>query len=163
MIFMFLIVFILFIGLILVLLNTITLNRSSERKYRYQRKEYFMTRHESDFYKALVEAIGAEYFIFAQVHLSSILDERIKGENWKAARAHINRKSIDFLLCDKETISPKLAIELDDWSHARADRKVRDVVVEEILAEVGLPLFRTTNTENLREGIRNALHPQQKS
>lgn len=119
--------------------------RTEKSKYQYKRKEFFMTRAEHECYDALVAAVGEKYYIFAQVHLPTIVDNRIKGQNWKAARSHINRKSVDFVLCDKEYIAPKLAIELGDRSHERPDRKDRDLEVERILQDAGLPLLRLEN------------------
>lgn len=69
----------------------------------------------------------------------------VKGQNWQGALSHINRKSVDFVLCDKSYISPKLAIELDDKSHQQEDRKTRDQELERILAEAGIPLLRLEN------------------
>lgn len=114
-------------------------------KYRYTRKQFFLTRAEHEFYDALIAAIGDKYHVFAQVHLPTILDNKVKGQDWRAALAHINRKSVDFVLCDKAYISPKLAIELDDKSHERPDRQERDKEVERILADAGLPLLRIEN------------------
>lgn len=127
--------------------------------YAYTRKEYFMTRSEHACYKALVEVVGDRYFIFAQVHLPTIVSERIKGQDWRASRAHINRKSVDFVLCDKEFISPKLAIELDDSSHERLDRQERDREVERILQQSNLPLLRITDTENLAQKVAEKILP----
>jgi very-short-patch-repair endonuclease len=79
------------------------------------------------------------------VHLSTLLDHSVKGQNWRVVLAHINRKSVDFILCDKAYISPKLAIELDDRSHERPDRQERDKEVERILKDAGLPLLRLEN------------------
>jgi very-short-patch-repair endonuclease len=132
-----------------------------KKLYVYRRKEYFMTKAERECYKALVQAVGNDYVVFAQVHLPTIIDEKIPGQDWRAARAHINRKSVDFVLCDKEYISPKLAIELDDWSHAREDRKERDTEVERLLDEAGMPLLRITDTTNLREKVIQATHGQE--
>ena len=117
--------------------------------YQYLAKKYFLTRAEQACFNALTAAVGNEYYVFAQVHLDSILNEEMRGQNWKGARAHINQKSVDFLLCDKTDISPKLAIELDDKSHERADRKERDSEVERILKEAGIPLLRLQNHGNL--------------
>ena len=114
-------------------------------RYQYKRKNFLLTRAEHKCYDALVAAVGNEYYIFAQVHLPTLLDHTIRGQNWRAALAHINRKSVDFVLCDKAYISPKLAIELDDKSHERPDRKDRDVEVERILKDAGLPLLRIEN------------------
>lgn len=114
-------------------------------KYRYRRKNFFLTRAEHECYDALVEAVGQKYYIFAQVHLPTIVDHSIRGQDWRAALAHINRKSVDFVLCDKEYLSPKLAIELDDKSHERPDRQERDKEVERILREAGVKLLRLEN------------------
>lgn len=118
--------------------------------YRYDKKKYFMTRAEHECYDALVAAVGTEYFIFPQVHISAIVDHKVKGQNWKAAFSHINGKSVDFVLCDKTYISPVLAIELDDRTHERPERQGRDVEVERILHDAGLPLLRLGNNGSFR-------------
>jgi very-short-patch-repair endonuclease len=115
------------------------------KKYQYRRKNFFMTRAEHECFDALFKAIGNEYFIFAQVHLPTLVDHKISGQNWKIALSHINRKSVDFVLCDKNYISPKLAIELDDKSHERPDRQERDREVESILKNAGITLLRLEN------------------
>ena len=114
-------------------------------KYRYNRKNFFLTRAEHECYDTLVEAVGTEYRIFAQVHLPSLVEHTVRGQGWRAALAHINRKSVDFVLCDKAYLSPKLAIELDDKSHERPDRQDRDREVERILREARVPLLRLEN------------------
>ncbi len=123
--------------------------KAGKKQYIYGVKKFFMTRSENDFYHGLVQAVGNEYVIFAQVHLPTIVDEKLPGQDWRAARARIDRKSVDFVLCDKEYLNPRLAIELDDISHERPDRHERDGFVEEILKQAGLPLLRIQNSENL--------------
>lgn len=81
-------------------------------KYQYKRRNFFLSRAEHECYDALVAAAGAEYYIFAQVHLPTLVDHKIKGQNWRGAFRHISEKSVDFVLCDKAYISPKLVIEL---------------------------------------------------
>lgn len=60
------------------------------------------------------------------------------------------------------TLFPVLAIEYDDRSHERPDRKERDIEVENILASVGLPLLRIQNhgkpnPEEIKEKIAGVL------
>ncbi len=141
-------------------------NVEEKVKYYYTRKNFFMTKAEHGCYDALVEAVGSDYRIFAQVHLPTLVDHTIRGQDWRAALAHINRKSVDFVLCDKAYLSPKLAIELDDKSHERADRQERDREVECILREAGLPLLRVPNHSNLdpnklKEEIIDAINFEQ--
>lgn len=116
-----------------------------KKKYQYKRKNFFLTRAEHECFDALMAAVGKDYFIFAQVHLPTLIDNKVVGQNWRAAFRHINGKSVDFVLCDKAFMSPKLAIELDDKTHERPERQERDVEVERILQEAGVPLLRLQN------------------
>ena len=147
-------IFYIIIGIILVIAAAIAVSRGGfvgveeKAKYRYDRKNFFLTRAEHECYDALVEAVGAEYRIFAQVHLPTLVDHTVRGQDWRAALAHINRKSVDFVLCDKAYLSPKLAIELDDKSHERSDRQERDREVERILRDAGVTLLRIENRGN---------------
>lgn len=116
-----------------------------KKKYQYKRKNFFLTRAEHECFDALMAAVGNDYLIFAQVHLPTLIDNKVVGQNWRAAFRHINGKSVDFVLCDKAYVSPKLAIELDDKTHERPERQERDVEVERILKEAGVPLLRLDN------------------
>ena len=117
----------------------------TSKKYSYSKKDFIMTRAEHECFDALVKAVGEKYHVFPQVHLPSIVNNKVVGQNWKGAFNHINQKSVDFVLCDKAYLAPKLAIELDDKSHEREDRIDRDGEVERILKEAGLPLLRLEN------------------
>jgi very-short-patch-repair endonuclease len=128
-----------------VVLEILRGQRKEPTKYHYKHKDFFMSRAEHECYDALSVAVGKDYLIFAQVHLPTLLDNKVVGQNWRGAFRHINGKSVDFVLCDKAYISPKLAIELDDKTHERRDRKERDVEVERVLEEAGLPLLRLEN------------------
>jgi len=137
-------------------------------KYDYKRRNFFLTRAEHECYDALIQAVGQEYLVFAQVHLPTLLDNKVVGQNWNAAFRHISQKSVDFVLCDKAYISPKLAIELDDKTHERPDRQDRDREVERILKGAGMPLLRLENhgkfnPQDLAEKIRGVLNSSDNS
>jgi len=99
-------------------------------KYTYGRKKFLLTKPEHEFYDILMDIVGDMHRVFVQVPLRSLVDHTVARQNWKGALGHINQKSIDFVICDKESISPIFAIELDDSSHNRADRQKRDGDVE---------------------------------
>lgn len=119
--------------------------------YKYQAKQYFMTKSENDFFHMLDNVAGDRYYIFPQVHLSAILDEKIKGQNWKAAFKHINGKSVDYVLCNKQTLKPVYAVELDDYTHNYSDRQERDQEVERMFQSAGILLVRFNNYKSLNE------------
>lgn len=101
-------------------------------KYQYTRKQFVMTQAENNFYQVLQQAVGSAYVIFPQVHLDTFLNHRTKGQNWAGALSTIQRKSVDFLICNRNYYNPLVAIELDDSSHQREDRIVRDAKVDAI-------------------------------
>jgi len=113
--------------------------------YQYRRKEYLISKAEHEFFNILTENLGDKYFVFPQIHLSTFLDNKVVGQDWHGALRHIDEKSVDFVICDKVYIKPLLAIEVDDKSHDRSDRRARDIEVEGILKEAGFPLLRFEN------------------
>lgn len=116
-----------------------------------------MTQTEAEFFVRLNQVVEERYFVFPQVHLSALLDHRVKGQDWRYAFRHINGKSVDFVLCDKQTLRPTYAIELDDKTHERNDRKKRDNEVERIFEEADLPLVRFASKDVSESEIISAL------
>ncbi len=117
-------------------------NKKQKKKYIYRKKKYLLTKSESYFFDVLQRVMGDSFRIFPQIHLSSILEHRIKGQGWDGAFSHINGKSVDYVLCNKEDYTIVCAIELDDITHNREDRKKRDEEVESIFQQARLPLVR---------------------
>lgn len=133
------------LGAIFLFVESKTSINASKKGYKYKRKDFFMSRAEHECYDALIVAVGDKYYVFPQVHLPTLIDNKVVGQNWKGAFSHISQKSVDFVLCDKLYISPKLAIELDDKTHERQDRIDRDGIVDRIFKDAGLPLLRLEN------------------
>lgn len=126
--------------------------------YNYKRKDFLMSRAEHEFFDILVSIVGSQYYIFPQIHLSTILDNKVVGQNWRGAFRHIDEKSVDFVICDKSYIKPLLAIELDDRTHDQEKRKDRDSEVERILNNAGLSLLRIGNNGHFdREEIKRTV------
>jgi very-short-patch-repair endonuclease len=130
--------------------------------YSYTAKDLLMTRTETEFFVKLEHAVTERYYVFPQVHLSSLLDHHVKGQEWKYAFSHINGKSVDYVLCDRQTLRPTYAIELDDYTHEKADRRERDAEVERIFEEAELPLVRFRNKDVSEADIIKALMNTQK-
>jgi len=137
--------------LAILLIRSVASSRRHTRKvfknnaYTYTAKSLPMTRTEAEFFDVLNEAVQDRYFVFPQIHLSAVLSPAVKGQDWGYAFRHINGKSVDYVLCDKETLRPTYAIELDDYTHQKRDRIERDSEVERIFAEADLPLVRFKN------------------
>lgn len=121
-------------------------------RFHYRRKTYMMTRAENEFFDLLVQTLEPNYFVFPQMHLSSILDHTVKAQNWEHALRYINQKSVDYVICDRVLRKPLVAIELDDWSHNSDSRKQRDANVENIFNEAGIPLLRFKDVHTMSRG-----------
>ncbi len=114
----------------------------------YVRKNYLLSKAERSFFGVLQQAVGTDdedggrYLIFAMVRLADLVYIRKGTEKWQSWQNKIDRKHIDFVLCDKDTVKPLLAIELDDRSHETQKRQDRDGFVDAALQAAALPLLR---------------------
>lgn len=129
-------------------------------QFTYRKKEYLMSERERLCYNALSSAVGAEFYVFPQIHLDCLLEPQAYGRDNLYAFRHINQKSVDFVICDKR-FKTLLAIELDDRTHERSDRVARDSVVSTVLKNAGVPLLRIQrgdfDVQNLAAGIKAAI------
>jgi outer membrane biosynthesis protein TonB len=100
-----------------------------------------MTKTEMILYFRLIEAIGNQCLILAQIQMASFLKIRSRNQSEYYKRLNpILMKSVDFLIIEKsgKTIA---AIELQDWTHNREDRKISDKFKRETLKNAGIPLI----------------------
>ena len=123
------------------------LSKKVRSQYLYQYKQWFMSKNEHDAFNAILAAVGDKYYVFPQVKLDKIFDWKSNGKNSTYAMRHINQKSVDFLLCDKTYINPRLAIELDDITHEREDRRARDSEVDGIFAIANFPILHIHHSD----------------
>jgi very-short-patch-repair endonuclease len=105
----------------------------------YCLRDDFLSPVETSFFQVLKSVVGAGLIICPQVSLSALFYVP-RSESFQTYQNKIDRKRVDFLLCDPKTIKPVFAIELDDSSHARPDRQERDAFVEEVFESAQLPL-----------------------
>jgi hypothetical protein len=130
--------------------------KPSKKAYAYQKKQCLLTKNESNFYKQLLPvAAQLQLTVCPKVRLADIIEPQ-KGQNWQAAFFKIQAKHVDFVLC-KSGLFPVLAIELDDKTHERPDRKERDVFVNSALQSAKLPILHIYNSTNLKQQIEGKL------
>ncbi len=111
-------------------------------KLPYNRKNYIMSVPEHAFFNTLEVLLAEKYYIFPQLNLDKLIYVQKGTGNYFSHYRRINQYSVDFVICSKTTISPLLAIELDDSSHSKPDRQNRDRVVNSALDDAGLPVLR---------------------
>lgn len=139
-------------GVILAALAVIVVMRREKEpeavneEYRYKTKDSLMTEPEQELYDRLVRLCSRAYCVFPQVALASVVDKVTYG----SYRNELFRV-VDFVLCDKRNMRPVLVIELNDASHKRDERRLRDEKVKCILSRAGLPLLMLSFDEAFDE------------
>lgn len=102
---------------------------------------------EQAFFAALSQAVGSRVMIACKVRIADVLDvafrkRHSRDQRWWRYFRLISSKHVDLVLCEPRGGRILLAIELDDRSHRRGDRKRRDRFVDRAFASAGVPLVR---------------------
>lgn len=151
------IVFGIFVFGLTYLLKFLNIKQGKGEYLPYIKKEYLMTKAEGEFFKVLEQAVQGKYYIVPQVQLSNLVQVE-KPKRWEyALKNKIDRKSVDFVLFNKDFFIPHLVIELDDSSHLREDRISRDGFVDRVLDKAGVKIvhIKTAYSYDLKEVIES--------
>lgn len=128
------------LGLLLQLFG-ISPYKSAAGPLPFRLRDDFLSAAEISFYHILQSAVDETITVCPKVNLNDIFFVSRPDQN-QAALNRISRKHVDFLLCDSRSMRPLAGIELDDSSHARADRQTRDAFVQQVFDAAGLALLR---------------------
>ena len=110
-------------------------------------------------YNIIKNTLPQEYIIAPKVGLKDFIGVR-SGSDYLKHFGHIAQKHIDFLICNANTLSPVLGIEIDDSSHKKTNRQIRDLDVDQIYNAIGLKVLHIptkANEETLKNAINNEL------
>lgn len=132
------IIFLILVAIAVAILKKRGLWGAGETVWPFYAKKPF-TQPEQVLYHRLVTALP-ECIVLAQVQLSRVLGVK-KGFNFRAWNNRINRMSLDFLVCLKDS-TIVAAVELDDKTHEKASRIEADAKKEKALAAAGVALVR---------------------
>lgn len=138
-------------------------------QFPYILREHFLTPAELNFFKTLQKVVDERALICAKVGLGDLFGVKSTDQSrFRIYTNKIDRKHVDFLLCDPLTMRPLVGIELDDKSHQREDRRERDAFVDGVYKAAGLPLLhirvkRGYQPEELAEQLMPYLSTSQKA
>lgn len=135
------------IVLVVLLIACVAVGATAARKqrgaasgvHRYRKHGQLFTPAERSFLGVLDLAVGRDFRIFGKVRVGDVLAPT--GRNARAALNKINRKHFDFIVCRPDDLSLVCAIELNDKSHQRAERRQRDDFLAAACASARLPLI----------------------
>lgn len=152
---------IILIMIIMILIITILIFKKKSKNKKDEQYPFYakkpLSNPEQILYHRLTEALP-DYIILAQVQLSRILGVK-KGYNFNEWNNKINRMSIDFIVCLKDS-TIITAIELDDKSHEKTERIKADEKKNKALSDAGIKLIRWNtkkipNIETIKTEIKN--------
>ena len=127
-------------------------------KFPYAKKEYLLSEAEKKFYFVLVKILGNDYLIFPKVRMADLFYmPKMSNSRFYHYFNKIQSKHVDFLICDKENIRPLLAIELDDSSHYKMDRILRDKLVDKIFEGAKLPIYHVAVSPNYSSAVEEIM------
>lgn len=113
-------------------------------KVSYERREKLFSPAERSFLGVLDQLFENEYRVLGKIRLSDIIQPRkgLSKTAWATANNRIDRKHIDFAICDPRTLYVVGVVELDDASHSGVKRQRTDKFVDAALAAAGVPIVR---------------------
>jgi hypothetical protein len=140
--------------------NRLTTTESVDQTFsqilnNFKLRSSLMNSNERTFFEQLKVAVGGQYSIYPQVSLSAIFEPNKHWNNW-GELSRLNKK-IDFVLFDKNTQTPKIAIELDGYSHSNPKSFDRDKFISQIFSKFNIPLVRFNNGHYSASEIKNKL------
>lgn len=154
------------IGVMLVLLVVFL---SKKRSLPYGRIPDLFTPAERHFLTTLDQATPDHLRVFGKVRIADVLCVTTSNRKrfWRYF-TQISSKHLDYVLVDRKSMRIVCAIELDDRTHARRDRRGRDAFVNEACATAGLPLIRVPaarhyDVDVIRQRIMLSSHAQKAS
>lgn len=131
----------------------------------YEAVPALLTPAERSFFGVLQQALGSDYHVFAKVRLADIVRpvRNPSRSGWQSAFNRITGKHVDFVLCDPARLGVVGVIELDDSTHGRFERGVRDGLVDSALADAGIPILRVSTRQSyspaqIREQVQSLFH-----
>lgn len=98
-----------------------------------------MTPFEQKYFRQLEQQYAQNYYIFPQVKLDKLV-KTTDQKNFYTYWNKINKKSIDFVLVDKNTLETVQLIELNDYTHKQSRRADRDNFITRVCEKAGIAI-----------------------
>ncbi len=129
-------------------------------RFPYKLRDDFLSPAEHSFYMVLQQAVSDWALICPKVNLRDLVYAKISDARERRIFTNkIDRKHVDFVLCDPQTVKPLLGVELDDKSHRQKKRLERDKFVDGVFQAAEIPIARivarhTYNANELNLSLR---------
>ena len=125
----------------------------------WERQTQLMTDREVNFMQGLFRAVDMQrWYLCPQVRVADIvrITPRISNRSrtwWKLFHL-VAKWHCDVVIVDIRTFQIVAAVELDDASHLKKSRRRRDILLDEVMRQAGIPLIRSRDSRELQKMIQ---------
>ena len=141
--------------IILVLLKALAHQKRGARAVDFsifQKRGRVMNTSEQKLFEELQKVFGADYIILSKIRIEDFVEAR-NGEGKYGARGRIKSRHVDFLICDKTSTAPLIAIELDGGIHNKTSVHQRDLFIDELYKTIDLEIMHVAVGENFSVAV----------
>ncbi|MEP7290810.1 MAG: DUF2726 domain-containing protein [Chloroflexota bacterium] len=115
--------------------------------YPYKLRDPLLSPGETAFYQVLLAVVGRRVVVCPKVRLADVFSIK-PTPNHQAFYDRIACRQVDFLLCERYSLKPLLAIELYDHAQPRSQRKKRDTFIDKVFKAGKLPIMHLVAQEH---------------
>lgn len=135
---------------------------------RWQAQRTLMTEREAHFMQGLFRVVDMNrWYLCPQVRVADIVELsphiRPRSKMWWRLFNMAAQWHCDVVIVDRRTFEIVAAIELDDASHLKKNRMKRDILLNEVMGQAGIPLLRNRDSQSLLSSVRDFMHEKEQS
>lgn len=135
---------------------------------RWQAQRTLMTEREAHFMQGLFRVVDMNHwYLCPQVRVADIVELsphiRPRSTIWWRLFNMAAQWHCDVVIVDRKTFEIVAAIELDDASHLKKKRVKRDILLNEVMGQAGIPLLRDRDSQLLLSSVRDFMHEKEQS
>jgi hypothetical protein len=110
----------------------------------YELNERLLSAAQCDFLEVLEQAVGADHRIMVRVPVADVVSvgDDLEGKAWQRAAERLLDREFSFLVCTRGALEPVCAVELDEPVTRPGKAAQRDLRLDAICEQAGLPLLR---------------------
>lgn len=128
----------------------------------WKSKKTLMTEREIHFMQALLNTVDlTRWYLCPQVRVADIVELspriRARSKTWWRLFNMVAQWHCDVVIVDRRTFEIVAGVELDDASHLKKHWVRRDILLNEVMRQAGVPLLRDRDSQKLIAEVKSHL------
>ncbi|MCC6580617.1 MAG: DUF2726 domain-containing protein [Phycisphaeraceae bacterium] len=125
--------------------------RTKGERYPFRRGERLMSEQEQAMYQTIQREMGNGNLLFPKVRLTEVVDLPKSVDRRDFLMNLVGSKSLDFVICDEQKLTPIIGIQLPKRNDADVD------LIAEVMDSAGMPFLVLPNKRAFEPGELNEL------